>query len=226
MARSARGRRSGKSADWVYRGTRWLLADASTPEPNNSGTYGTGIAQSSAQANATAQVLYDSDRLFHNIGSIDAASAGWLTTDAAARPQGSDKGALIHGVEVDIRITPSSWALGNRLEWGFRVIVADQDPDFGVAQVDVDYGMWTNIGGLATTSPGNFANGRQNCAEFRVFSAFGDNGDGSIHVRRYLRFKRRLQFQEGLFLYSEGSPFSVNAGLIYMFCRTLVTDAS
>jgi len=223
VARSAR-RRSGGKADYVYRGVRWRLDDYTTPESGNSGTYGTGIAQSAGQGNSTAQVLYDSDLLFHNIGAIDSATAAWLTMDNAARPEGTDKGALIHGVDLSLRFTPSSWALGNNFEWGWRIIVADQDRDTGQAQVDVDYGMWTNIGGLATTSPGNFANGRQNCAEGRVFRRFSDGDAGVVYMRKFVRFKRRLQPQEGLFLYLEGSPFSVNAGLIYMFCRTLVTD--
>jgi len=225
VARARRRSASGQRADWVYRPQRWLQSDYSSGEANPSGTYDCAISMSSGSANATAQVLYDSDNTVRSYGVIDPATATWMDLDAAARPQGADSGALIHGVDVDFHFRPSTWALGSSIRLGWRVVVADQDADTGQAQLDVSYSMWDNILGVATGEPARFANGRQNCGEGRYVRSFDSNAQ-IFDVKRYIRCKRRLQAQEGLFLYIETTSDSVNLSYINLFCRTLVTDST
>lgn len=224
MARMRR-RSGGPVADWVYRGNRFLQSDYSAGEANPSGTYGSVFTLNSGAANVTAQVLYDSDATMRTYGVIDPATATWMDIDAAARPQGSDRGALIHGVDVHFNYRPATWAIGSILMVGWRIIIATQDPDSGQAQIDTAYSMFTNVTGDAAGTITRFANGRQNCAEGRRIDAFSDNGQ-YFTVRRYCKFKRRLQADEGLFLFLEGSTQSVNIGQLNTYCRTLVTDAS
>jgi len=220
----ARQRRNGLVADWVYRGQRWLQSDPTTGEANPSGSYGVTISLSAGTPNVTAQVLYDADNTQRNYGLIDPATGTWLDVDSASRPVGSDRGALIHGVDVWFSYRPSTWAVGNRLELGWRVVVADQDPDSGQAQISTSYSMFDNITNDATGQITQYANGRQNCGEGRRFDAFSDNGQ-RFTVRRYCKFKRRLMAQEGLFIWLETTNASVNIAQLDLFCRTLVTDS-
>lgn len=220
-----RRRRSGKSADWVYRPNRWSLVDNQAQEARFSGTYGVPIAL--PVNTLTGQVLYDSDMLAgpgRSYGPINPADTSYLDVAAEARTGGSDKGALIHGVELVMSWRPSTWALGNLVWLGIRIVVADQDAQFGTAQLDPNYDLWTNIGGDATTEISRFANGRQNCYETRIFEQFNENSV-RFDMRRYARFKRRLQAQEGLFLLLQTHPLSVNLTSLNMYCRTLVTDS-
>lgn len=219
MARSAR-RRSAR-ADWVYRDNRWLQQDPTQPEPTSSGTYGPSIAL--PVSTLTGQVLYDSTMVTERkYGSVDPATGTYLDIEAASRPESNMRGALIHGVEVNLCWRPSTWALGSLVWLGCRIVVADQDAYTGQAQLDVNYSLWTG-GGDAQTTIARFANGRQNCHERRVFEQFNENST-RMDVRYYARFKRRLQPQEGLFLLLETHPLSVNLTSLNMYCRTLVTD--
>lgn len=222
MARSAR-RRSGPAADWVYRANRWALDDPTVEETPLSGTYGPAIGLSSGPAGLTGQVLYDSDDVMR-YSSVDVGGR-YFNVDAAARTPGTSKGALIHGVEGRLCWRPSTWAVGSLVWLGIRIVVADQDADTGQAQLDVDYSLWDNVGGLGTTTIARFANGRQNCFEKRVFEQFNENST-RMDTYFYARFKRRLQKQEGLFLLLETHALSVNLTSMSMYCRTLVTDDS
>ncbi|MDG0902519.1 hypothetical protein P6U18_21430 [Pseudomonas sp. L01] len=224
MARSAR-RRSGGRADWVYRGDRYFITDTGSQEANPSGTYGTVITLNSGPANQTAQVLYDSDRTAARIAGNDTATdVPWIIPQAS-RPDGVGGGALIHAVELFIRYSASTWALGSEINFGWRIIVADQDAELGVAQLDAGYSMWQNVLGGAFTQEAVHANGRQNCAEGRKCNAFSDNGN-MFTIHKMVKFKRRLQTQEGLFLFMETAAGSQNLNRLDLYCRTLVTDVS
>lgn len=218
-------RRSSGVADWVYRSGRWLQNDYTTREPNNSGSYGTTISVPAGPAGLTGQVLYDADNVMRNYGVIDPASGTWLDIGNESRPQGADRGALIHGVEVHLAYRPTTWALGSRLETAYRIVVADQDGNTGQAQIDVDYSLWENITLDATGEISRFANGRQNCGEGRRHDTFADNRS-FFGFRKYHKFKRRLMAQEGLFLLFEVESSSVNISALGLYCRTLVTDGA
>lgn len=220
MARSARRRSAGR-ADWVYRGNRWSLTDQTVEETASSGTYGPAIAL--PVNTLTGQVLYDSDAVMRYT-SVDQGGR-YFNVDASARTPGTSKGALIHGVEVNLCYRPTTWALGSLVWLCARIVVADQNAEDGRAELDVDYDLWTNVGGVATTTIGRFANGRQNCHERRWFEQFQENST-RFDIRYYARFKRRLQPQEGLFLLLQTHPLSVNLTSMSMYCRTLVTDDS
>lgn len=223
MARSAR--RSGPRADWVYRPQRWEVDDPGMPEPNFSGTYGGSISLNGGPSNATGQVLYDADAVVqNNLGVFSPASAGWLVTPSPSRTGGGDRGALIHGVDLYIGFRPSTWALGSLVMLGWRIVVAEQDPETGQMNIQPGYSMWLNVTGYAMTTEAHFANGRNNCAEGRRQEAFGDGTSPWWTIRGFKRFKRRLTSKEGLFLYLEVPSQSVNLAQVDLYCRTLVTD--
>lgn len=211
-------------ADWVYRGNQWSVVDTGQTEPTVSGTYGVSMALPGGAT--TAQVLYDSDNYFaHVVGPVNPATTERYAIGSWGRPEGSDRGALIHGVEVRLAYNISGWAIGSRMDFGCRVIVADQNAMLGLAEIDTFYAMWQNIAGDATTEVSRYANGRQNCGELRRSHSFNNSANDIFEIRKFFRFKRRLQSQEALFLYMETSPTSSSIARLDMHCRTLVTDA-
>lgn len=234
MARS--GRPSGKmQADWVYRGNKFLLSgDLSLEEePNFSGTYYapfTMLGAAPGVPSPTGQVLYDSaDYMGGRYGQDRDPASGEPRAYAippVARPDRTFGGALIHAVDLQMHLFLSAWASPQNLYLGWRIVVCEQDTETGQMLVHPQYSMWQDMGGL-NAQPATWANGRQNCAEGRIIKTYGGNDGVSISIwyTRFLRFKRRLQANEGLFLYLELHPNSVAVGLINPFCRTLVTDA-
>jgi len=87
--------------------------------------------------------------------------------------------------------------------------------------------MWQNFGGVQSTEPATYANGRQNCWEARIFRTRKTTDVALDTVFNFRpRFKRRLDADEGLFLFMELHPNSLEANLINPWCRTLVTDTT
>lgn len=223
-------------ADWVYRGNKFLLGgDVSINEEEaQSGTYYAPFALPVATpgnpyVGATGQVLYDSGNYMGGRYGQDREPATGeprlYGINPEARPDSPMNGPLIHGCDLHIHIYNSSWVGMSRLYLGLRIIVAEQDPESGQALLHAAYSMWQDVGGL-NAQPAVWANGRQNCWEDRITRVFrsSDGEDLSLMYSRRVRFKRRLEANEGLFLYFETHPSGNAVGLINPFCRTLVSD--
>jgi len=230
------GSRHGK-ADWVYRGNKYNISeDASEVESPESGTYYAPINLAVGSDGATAQVLYDSsDYIGGRYGIARSVSSGAdiaFGVGAGARPDSHVKGPLIHGCEIGVyvHVGPSAWTGTVFYYLALRVIVARQDPITGQAILDPGYAMWQDYTGAGlTTQPSEYANGRENCWERRIFKSrrTTDVEVDDFYHHSFVRARRRLASHEGLFLYMELHPAGLGlsgSNFINLWCRTLVTD--
>jgi len=236
-------RRSGSNLDWVYRSDRYVVGaneqgDEEIPldvlEQVSSGTYGTVIT-AVVNSERLALVLVDSQRnmrdaaLGSQVGQFGTSSL--VLTNPAANPDTAKDGPGIHGVDVEVYMygTVGQWSGQAAYYTGMRIIIAEQDPFSGRAMLHTNYEMWAlSQGGLDTlnSNPAEYANGRQNCWEHRHYHDRRDdasNTAGASVYRARPRFRRRLNYEEGLFLYLENHPNSVDLEFIQVFCRTLVS---
>lgn len=215
-------------ADWVYRGDQYRLDDPSSVEPAFSGSYYSPITL--AVGSSTAQVLYDSnDYIGSRYGGVQVIGGAnrRMSVGSEARPDRAMGGPLIHGVDVhaNVRVNDSAWTTNLTMYLAMRIVVAEQDPETGRMVADVNYSMWSNISGFQSGEPAVWANGRQNCWETRIVRSRRTTDVAlDMFIDRRVRFKRRLDSQEGLFLYLETHTASVNLNLVNLWCRTLVTD--
>lgn len=233
-------------ADWVYRSRKYFLDDNPFEDENEnvgvvhneqsfSGSYYNPINVAPGSENATAQVLYDSTAYTGSRIALDLEETGGnpyrMNIGAEARPDMNKRGALIHGCEIGVYMHAenTTWTNVAFVALGLRIIVAPQDWD-GRAQLDPGYAMWQPFStGGQPFEPSVYANGRGNCWEqrfFRIRKTDDTSYDGFIH-HRFVRFKRRLEQNEGLFLYIELHPNSVSFmgnNFLNLWCRTLVTD--
>lgn len=219
-------------ADWVYRGMKFRLGGdlGDEEEATPSGTYYSPFNMTAGQGGQTAQVLYDSAAYMggrYGQG-IDPASGDPMAyaINPQARPDTPLGGALIHGVDMTLNLwINAGWVTTAHVYLGWRIVVAEQDPYTGQMLIHPLYSMWVDMAGL-NAQPAVWANGRQNCAEGRLWRDFNQNADvqPNFVIERRLRFKRRLQEDEALFLYLELHPSSLGLTLVNPWCRTLVTD--
>jgi len=226
-------RRGRPRADWVYRGFKYGLADPTLQEPFLSGTYYNPVSLAVGTAGANAQVLYDSRRYTNNhpVQAFDVAgNEARFNVASPARPDEQHRGALILGVDVlvNFHYTETTWTATSTCYAGLRIIVAPQDPEDGVALLPPNYSMWAQGPSEAHTLA-HFANGRQNCWEHRMFKSGKTDENGmDLQVRQRVRFKRRLEQEEGLFLLTElhanSSPITGSGNFVNYWCRTLVSD--
>lgn len=219
----ARGRRRGRTPlDWVYRGREYNL-ETGVVMATATGTYSSiQLGISVGEANALTQVLVDSHNYMTRPGGWDAAAGVTKITPNAARQQ--VESLAIRGVDVRIAWQPSAWAVNNVAWCAWRVIIAEQDMATGAAILDAQYSMFGAPTGVPNDDIVSFANGRQNVAEGYLYRGFGDNG-AAWQQQRMVRTKRRLEANEGLFLYLEADQSSVNMRA-YLRCRTLVGGMS
>jgi len=216
MMRRRKASSSRTPKDWVYRSNINAMAPLTgfdglgTYEPVNN-TITTGFA------NATMFVLYDSKNAMKAPFATVAANLG--VQPGAARAEG--KRPVMHAVRGFINLAPVTWALGNQISLGWRIIAAEQDPGNGVGAVDGFYSMWTDQG--FGRSPATYANEKRNLAEGRfmhVFSTSNDQAMFNVPIRWNGRWT--LQPNYGLFLYVElGTGVNVRC---QRWVRTLVTD--
>lgn len=230
MARSRRR----PASDWVYRGWLWELEDPTAQESFLSGTYYNPITVAAGQPGATALVLVDSHNRSQQRLMSGPDGAGVpikLSLGAPSQPDQPARGVLIRGCDLHVHLfqAASSWFGTANVHIGLRIVVADQDAETGAMLQHPDYSMWENVGGLQESGPDYFANGRQNCWEERfhyVPRTGSDNANAlATAIKRKIRFKRRLDDTEGLFLWIELHPSSLNLDLVNPFCRTLVQPA-
>lgn len=230
MARARR--RARLASDWVYRGFLWDLVNPTDQEPFLSGTYYSPIQIAAGQAGATALVLVDSHarKEARVVQGQDASGVDLrFAVGAPATPQQPSRGPLIRGVDMHCHLFQANtgWFGTAEIHLGLRIVVAVQDPETGAMLQHPDYGMWTNVGGTQATGIDYFADGRQNCWEERFHYAprIGTSTNTVplvTAIKRKIRFRRRLDDNEGLFLWCELHPSSLNLQLFNPFCRTLV----
>lgn len=227
-------RRGRTSADWVYRGFLFELEDPTQQEPFLSGTYYNPMSLVSGQAGAAALVLVDSHNYAQSRFGQASDGAGTPLQYKIAAPAFPDEqgvGPLIHAVDFNCHLYQStaSWYGASRLHIGFRIIVAKQDQETGAAMMHPQYSMWTNNIGNQSGDPSYFANGRQNCWEMRrsyTPRTVATNANPlATWMKAFVRFKRRLAIDEGLFLWVEAhddtTPSTID--LLNPWCRTLIS---
>jgi len=237
-----RGGNRGGGVDWVYRGDSWAMVvggdhvdsvSGSTEGPFSDGTYGS-VVNSVLNDERLGLVLIDSDRHRQiTLGSTVTPSTGtvdMVMRNPAANPESPKDGPLVHGSDIEIYMYLGTdvWSTSPPTVYlGLRIIIAEQDPYDGTPMVHTNYHMWGQVGGLdsVNSNPAEYANGRQNCWESRWYHERKQTNVqiGSSVFRARPRFKRRLAYDEGLFLYIEPHPNSETIGFIQTFCRSLVT---
>lgn len=213
-------RRKFVAADWVYRDNVYDDAGATI---ENLGSYvNTPTALTPGVANALVKSLYDS----HNyMKGVVAPSAGTpFVFGSAARAEAHRP--LILGVEGQVIIRPSTWALGDNIVLGARVAIFEQDAGNGVALLDPTYTMFNTTPNVSI-NPANWANDRTWIWERRMYETFLENR-AVFRLFLRLRFRRRLLPHQALFLYLEtnnqgGTTGSVNVQ-VTPWVRSLVAD--
>lgn len=214
MARPPRKRRP---RDWVFRPN---LYDNTGGLVDGNGSYvpGASVAVTAGVAGGNAVVLYDSANYRHYSTprtSIVVPMPSWARAEGG-RP-------YIHRVRGQLIWTPSSWALGDAVFAGARIVILEQDTVSGNVIVDPAYSMWaaaTNLSFDAT----RFANDRNWFWERREFIDFAAGGQRLRHhwlVGASVR--RRLQPHQCLALWYETAVGSVNSSL-NIVCSSLVSD--
>jgi len=215
--RKPSSRRDKRRADWVYRDNAYL-DDGST---DDLGSYHEGLyVQNAGQLNHAAVILYDS----HNFKRQWVASGNVTNLGYEARAEGRNPQVLrVEGIVV---VRPGSWALGNEIRWGWRLLRAEQDPRTGAVLLDNNYSMYAHTASLA---PSQTANSTNLLKEWRFFKGFNAS-ESSMHAVS-LRWRGRITLRGGdecLCLYTEGAgapAASVNCNFQYWF-RSLIRDES
>lgn len=205
--RSSRARRG----DWVYRDQ--VIDDNGVGASD--GTWSPVIfAQTSGQANRRGFVLYDSQNFLRQMagsGAVDRLSN-------AARAEG--KRPLMLEVDGHVYMEPTVWAVGNIIAWGLRILIDEQDPSAGGLVQAAAYSMWANVG---VQSSAFYANQPNWIAEKRIYKVFNASQDSHRDFTWNVKFRRRLQAHQALWIYSEGESTSVNTRLQF-YMRTRVVD--
>jgi len=205
--------------DWVYRG-REYDDDGAAVTPL-SGTYmSASIGISAGLSAAVNQVLLDSHNYGARVQGFTPAAGLWKSIPNAGRPDATED-QVVRGVDLWMNFRPSSWALGNIVRVGWRVMIAEQDMATGGAVLDSAYSMWAAPAGVPNDDIVTWANGRTNVAEGNFVAGFGD-GQNMFTIRRRIRTRRRLSPEEALYLYVELPNASVNITDVYFRCRSLV----
>lgn len=212
------GRRK-RPADWVY---RMHIRDEAGGLSDALGSYEFTFATLVAgQANSQVRILYDSfnyvNGRFPDIGGGN--TPGFLLP-APARAEG--KNPLIHRVQGEILVRPSSWAITNAIFIGFRFGIFEQDPLSGLVLLDPGYTI-INPSATSLLNPGLYANTRDWQHERRIWDVFESNTN-RWHLRFNFPVRRTLKPHECYAVYAEGNgASSVNCVVGYQL-RTLVSD--
>lgn len=199
--------------DWVYRsnairsdGTADLLGTYKWPT----------FSVTSGKANASILMLYDSQNYLRQ-------PVNTLTGSFFLAQSGRAEGAkpLCLRVQGQIYSRPSTWALGNVLAYGLRILVVEQDPETGLGTIDADFGMWQPT---VAGKEGTWRNPQQIVWEKRYWRSYSSNETSpSLILPIDVRMRRRLKSNEALALYMETADTSVTA-VFQMWLRTLVVD--
>ena len=109
--------------------------------------------------------------------------------------------------------------------WGWRLIVAEQDPEDGAALLDANYTMFDPAAGSSPNEGlDTWANETRMLEEHRYWHSFGDNGQ-SWTARVRWQGKWRLQTHHALFLFMQAQGGASYTGPIFRtYLRTRVSD--
>lgn len=215
--RSARKRALG---DWVYRGR--------LSEPGGTGDLNSGPSYEWAersllvgQANQASMVLYDSQQFMVQMTGPVANNASSIPMAARA----ADRRPIVTEVDGTIFYRPSNWAVGSLIHWGWRIIAAEQDPEDGAPEVDIDYTMFDGSpAGTSQEQLDSWANETRNLAEHRMWHSFSDNGQ-AFSTRVHWKGRWRLQTNHGLFVYMQAlGGVSYTGPIFRAYLRTRVID--
>lgn len=206
-ARRRRGAKRRVSKDWVY---------------TNDGYSPFVYSQNSGVATAFAMPLvYSNDaKRIAQYGPTAALPVAGAYMGGYANPDAQKQ--VVYAVDGHLVYNPSAWALGNEFIWGWRLVIKEMTSDDGGGLFDAGYSMWQND---ADTHVASWRNDHQVLAEGRWYRAFGENTSNGMWVTRIRwssRMGRRLNDNEGLYLWTEGASASVNTARNRIWCRTLM----
>lgn len=202
--------------DWVYRANTSAAGAAFASD--NLGSYDPAVTTVNAGVlNGIAKVLYDSSNYLNTVNRI---GAGGVVGLGAGSSRASGRRSIITQVRGFINLIPTTWALGQVMGVRWRILAAPQDATLGFVQLDTSYTAWgAGVGGLTAA----FYRNQARClAEGTLLQAFASANDAAMFnlgVRWSGRW--RLAPEDGLFLYVETAPTSVNARCQF-WCSTRV----
>lgn len=201
--------------DWVYRGP----AQRSDGISDDLATYNNSLTLAAGTADGV--ILYDSKQHLYQATRQGMASGGapGYSMTTAARAEGTRP--LMLRVTGQIVITPSTWALGNFVTMGYRIMAPEQDTGTGAVLLDNDYFMWSPSGG---TVPADHANSRRlNLWERRFWRAFNSSESARWVINVNAKLRVRLNPNDCLALYFENHPSAVST-TSWFWLRTFVVD--
>jgi len=224
----AKGRRRSfkkprKRFDWVYRPREYDSEGASVSL--NGGYMSGAITLAGGAASASALILYDSQNYTSQSLMMNPATGTRTFINRAGRAEG--RGPLIKAVDGYLLVTVSSWAIGSLMDWGWRILVAEQDEDDGGAVLDADYSLLTPPAAVQDANDvAVWANERYNLREGYVRRQSVDQSGPFVMPIRW-RGLRRLDPEHALFLYLEqGTAIGTVNAIITPRLRCLVADES
>jgi len=222
-------RRRRPGGDWVYRGNaHQIVDDQNNPLgfPDNQGTYtSSAISMSSGAESSTVLWLYDSSQRMQHFVSTNAVQAAGPATLGRLFPAARATGKRAQIVETEgyLFISPSSWAIGNLLSFGLRVGSWEQDPEGGLAVLQVSYSMYTDALTLGSDTS-TWADWGNHVVEQRHAIGFNANvGAPVFKIPIRWRGKRSLRPEHGWGIYLEVEDQSVNVR-IQPWLRSKVVD--
>lgn len=207
--------------DWVYRGKEW--SDDGVVWTTNNATYSDDeVTVTAGAATAFVPILYDAQNYLQSRTGYSVAGGQFRQTNRAARAEG--RKPLIKATEGVMLVRPSTWAIGNRLHFVWRIMIGEQDPESGSIVLNADYTACNPAVTVPFTDVSGWRNQNVCLAEGFVWKSFGDNGQTWLIPWRW-RGKRTLGAEQGLFLYIEAQVGGSNINPI-LTCRgrTLVSD--
>lgn len=224
MARSRRRapRRSfrrRKRADWVYRSD--LIASEDLTSTDGLGTYAPGsVAITAGWTGQLGLVLYDTVNFLGYVAHQDVAAHNSMVR-RASRAEGRKPTYL--GCQGQLIVIPSQWAVGQFYRLAYRIIIAEQDLDYGTPLLNAGYSLWSGV--VTDYQPADFANmGRQNIYEHRMSHRYTDASSTPERVLNFnVKTRRRLEPHEGVFLLLETIQSSVTIA-VQPWLRSLVID--
>lgn len=204
--RRAAGRRFEKR-DWVY---------------TNDGYTASSFNQTSGVAGAFAQPLCYSQGAKRVGVQGDLYGAPGATDYRGGYSFPADRRQKVYAFDGLLMVEPTTWAIGNVLMPGARLIIGDMGPEDNSLLEEADYSMWTN-GTLVPIQ--EWANDRRKLAEWRGYRGFGDNGAPMMMRMRWSsRTGRVLEERQAVFLWLEAASAGVNMRM-RLFSRLLMRSA-
>jgi len=219
--------------DWVYRARGKTLldpdaVDLTALEDAQKASYDPVIVTYlGGTANASARILYDSHNHFVELAGEFTGAGDPVATAFTRAGRAEGRNAVVYAVEGFVHVVPDTWAIGSRVELGWRLGVFDQEAQTGFVSVDGSYSMWNPPTGVSPfNTPAMYANDTKWVREGRLMKAFASTNtmtDFYVIPRWRSKRGRALKPTECFALYIELSSGSV-AVRTQAWLRTLVSD--